>query len=1563
MKRLLSEGCLFFIIVVSIFFIPNFISADQLPLNPLLKGVGRNASGDRVLPAQHYKNSKISSRLAKRLETLNKMKTGGLHSKNAGTTQSEMIRVVGELGKGLSLDRLFVEQCGGKIIYAKGRYFGLEISGSDFNTLVDKIPASRYFRLPYTFEANEIGGAGVSSTGALIHHSDGVSGQGVDIAVIDVGFKGLTDAISSNDIPGTVIRKDFTAGGLETGYKHGTQCAEILHEMAPDAQLHLLKISDDVEIAQAFDYCVENNVDIISLSIGTFGSGPGDGTGFLHGMCAYAEENGVLVVASAGNYSVETLEDYSIGRHWEGAFKDDDNDGKHDFSYNTNYNVLISVPDRNDDGISLTNELKVLLRWNDWIEAVIDYDLHLYDFYTGEHIASSSVVQNGSGLPVEMITVDIPDTVESRVVIVEVTRKDGHPVGTQIELYLGANSYFVPYAYHTDADATAASSLGEPADSLNVLTVGAINNEQWTTGPQQEFSSQGPTNAWAGSSARTKPDIMGPDGVLTQVGGENLFWGTSAAAPHVAGAAALMKSKYPELGGVDLKSFLSDNAVDMGETYKDNIYGWGRLNIENLQLYFSNLIPLDTSTCLSKLMRDDFRDRIYVGDADNKRLIIIDSQTERVVNEIACDSEFKDMAVSKDGSTMAIAGGSLAIVDLETFHINYYEPCPDIISVAFDYRGKVLFFRDRYHALKLFDPQTETASDFQFIDCSGFGLTLTVNDGLVRTGPEGRMVYLISGITMERYDIAGDTLTCSAKAIHGDLDDIYDVVVANDGERIYTQENIIDAVTLELLSSLPSDISPLNKGRSVCLDRGSRDLYVGALPNIGHITLDPVKMQRMELKRDQIGRFIRPGGIDTDRQGEKVFYILGGTVDSQQQVWVLKILKPFTVVMPSILGENAGVLKAQGMVRLMEVVDQDLVVYLESDSQRVQVPEQILISAGQKTAVFDILIHDNTLVEPLELVQIKASAQGLDTVYTTVDLKDDEILSVRLDLPDTVSEGQTQTVTGKVILDHAAGSDLLVSLESGDTSEIQVPAVINVLSGRSEAEFSLDIQDDNLFDGPQTLSITANVAGYDAAPLNLTVLDNENKQISITCPDELTEGQIYDSVAEISIPGIAVNDLVIDLSSSNTCRAILPLTAAISAGESTTFFEIDLTGDTYRNPVISTTIEAAAPGWHSGLKQVDIIDDWKVTDPFQINLYTSDDQYNPAVSGLENGGFVVVWISEDQDGGKDGIFAQIYDKNNDRVGTEFQINTTTNWNPSHPSVAGLSDGGFAVVWEKHSSDMLIQFFDEHGVELSEEMAVEDNPYYNSKPDLVQFPDGKVAIIWKSGYSGDQLKARFVDPEKLVFSQELSLYPGISSFVSSTKIAPTSSDGLMVVSSGYVSDKGKEISARLFDLSGNPSGSPFTVNTLSDGDQTAPSAVTLADGSIVAIWLSTHDNKREICCRYFTSLGQPTGPEMIVASYDKEPDSYLYIYATSIASLSEGGFLVSWYLSCENDKGVYGKLFDEQNRPWEIRLKCHQADSQLFHKPEFQLPAWLITTGSTPGTWSRPLMTGAWLGCG
>ena len=107
-----------------------------------------------------------------------------------------------------------------------------------------------------------------------------------------------------------------------------------------------------------------------------------------------------------------------------------------------------------------------------------------------------------------------------------------------------------------------AGSVSSPANSEAAIAVGAVEiGGSPTTRTHAEFSSVGPTTI----SLRLKPDVAAPGvDVLSSVpgGGWSEFSGTSMAAPHVAGSAALLRQRHPSWSAEQIKSALVQSGVD-----------------------------------------------------------------------------------------------------------------------------------------------------------------------------------------------------------------------------------------------------------------------------------------------------------------------------------------------------------------------------------------------------------------------------------------------------------------------------------------------------------------------------------------------------------------------------------------------------------------------------------------------------------------------------------------------------------------------------------------------------------------------------------------------------------------------------------------------------------------------------------------------------------------------------------------------------------------------------------------------------------------------------------------
>ena len=352
-------------------------------------------------------------------------------------------------------------------VKTEGRYQNLvEVRAplTSLKELANWFPEISSIRLPYrplTLDTSE----GVGLIGASDYHSEGITGLNTKVAIIDLGFDNLTETIAHGDLPSSVFTQDYTGTGLEATTKHGTGVAEVVYDLAGDAEIHLLKIGNEVDLGLAKDYCVTNNINIINHSVGWVNTNFYDGTGIICGIANDARSEGILWVNAAGNEAA--------GTHWEGTFIDTDGDDYHEFDAGVDESDAIYA--YNGDIIA------VFLTWDDWPTSDQDYDLYLYQGEVPNPVASSTGYQNGTQEPTEAIYYQVNVTDVYHVVIKKFSATSDH----ELELY----SFYHDFQYWNPE-----SSLMSPADATGVVAAGAINQANWTSGPQEYFSSQGPTN-------------------------------------------------------------------------------------------------------------------------------------------------------------------------------------------------------------------------------------------------------------------------------------------------------------------------------------------------------------------------------------------------------------------------------------------------------------------------------------------------------------------------------------------------------------------------------------------------------------------------------------------------------------------------------------------------------------------------------------------------------------------------------------------------------------------------------------------------------------------------------------------------------------------------------------------------------------------------------------------------------------------------------------------------------------------------------------------------------------
>jgi hypothetical protein len=317
--------------------------------------------------------------------------------------------------------------------------------------------------------------------------------------------------------------------------------------MAPGAALHLAKIGTETQLSQAVDDMIAAGVDVIVHSAAWFNVAFYDGTGVLCDVTGRAETAGVQWVNAAGNYR---------NAHYLNTFTDTDGDLRHEFAPNQNYNTI---------SLNAGGSVTLYMNWDAYPTTTIDYNLYLYNGNPdagGSVVAVSDETQSGRGgswfpYPRELLGYTA-STAGTYYIVVRKTSSST------------ANRRFSVFSIGPALGVkTTSSSLAQPADCSSALGVGATNLSDVPEG----FSSEGPT-----TDGRAKPEISGPDGVRTSL--TSGFYGTSASAPHVGAAVALLRAQNPGLSMSQIRWLLTSTAKDVHTAGYDYRTGSGRFSLD-----------------------------------------------------------------------------------------------------------------------------------------------------------------------------------------------------------------------------------------------------------------------------------------------------------------------------------------------------------------------------------------------------------------------------------------------------------------------------------------------------------------------------------------------------------------------------------------------------------------------------------------------------------------------------------------------------------------------------------------------------------------------------------------------------------------------------------------------------------------------------------------------------------------------------------------------------------------------------------------------------------------------
>jgi len=372
-------------------------------------------------------------------------------------------------------------------------------------------------------------------------HEAGFDGTGIKVAVFDLQWFQVelrADTLGADtlnrthdcyghrscDLPIDTIRPTYR---FETG-GHGIACAEVIHTIAPGAELHLVRVNGLTTLENAVDWAIKEGIDIISMSMSFFNESFYDGSGAVNDQVDELVSAGILLVSSAGNYAKQ---------HTWAEFTDANRDSRHDFEDPSGM-----LPIHLSQGSTTIN-----LMWDDFYSCgATDLDGYVYNA-AGDLVGKSrkSQVQGDENCrPVESISARAEESGWHYLVV----HRAAGTEHVRFDVITRGGSIHEGRAEH---------SVTDPGSHPGTFTVGAVRADGYRMNGAESFSSHGPTHA-----GLPKPDIAGPDGLTTSVYGQRGFYGTSAATPAVAAALALLMHEDPRLNPFEAAQKLQASALN-----------------------------------------------------------------------------------------------------------------------------------------------------------------------------------------------------------------------------------------------------------------------------------------------------------------------------------------------------------------------------------------------------------------------------------------------------------------------------------------------------------------------------------------------------------------------------------------------------------------------------------------------------------------------------------------------------------------------------------------------------------------------------------------------------------------------------------------------------------------------------------------------------------------------------------------------------------------------------------------------------------------------------------------
>ncbi|MBK8476436.1 MAG: S8 family serine peptidase [Opitutaceae bacterium] len=253
-------------------------------------------------------------------------------------------------------------------------------------------------------------------------------------------------------------------------------------------------------------------------------------------------------------------------------------------------------------------------------------------------------------------------------------------------------------------------------------------------------------------------------------------------------------------------------------------------------------------------------------------------------------------------------------------------------------------------------------------------------------------------------------------------------------------------------------------------------------------------------------------------------------------------------------------------------------------------PATLEAPAGATSIPLTLTILDDTLLNGTREVTLSVHAASYVGRTGKLLIHDNESATLALTIPGEGSEGGP-AATGTINCSRAPAADVTVQLTATPAGALRLPSTVILPAGTTSADFPITFPDNARIDRSVTVGLTASVTNWNTATGVITVHDNEATALRVTLPSEVAEGDgTLAAAGAVHIAGTLPTALAVTLTCNDPSELTVPATVTIPAGATSATFDLQVLNDGTADGAQNVTVAAAAIAFTPGYASTTVAD-------------------------------------------------------------------------------------------------------------------------------------------------------------------------------------------------------------------------------------------------------------------------------------------------------------------------------------------------------------------------------------